>query len=83
MVSALRIHASFTLREQNVLQSLCSKHLLRLAHSIMFNGVCFNEEPSLTFSAALDPAFGVGKVTQHVFALSFASHIEWQVGMAR
>lgn len=29
------------------------------------NGVCSNEEPWLTFSAALDPAFGVQEVTQH------------------
>lgn len=39
-----------------------------------FNGVCFNEEPRLpVFSTALDLAFGVRGVTQHVLALGFRS----------
>lgn len=49
----------------------------------MLNDVCFYEEPSLTFSAALDPAFGVREVTQHGSALSFASCSQWQVRMGR
>lgn len=48
-----------------------------------FNGVCFNEEPLLTFSAALDPAFGGQEVTQHVYALSFASYSQWQAREGR
>lgn len=80
VVSALRSHASFTLREQmhfstvdQMLAALSTLHHVDL----MRNGVCSNEEPSLTFSAALDPAFGVREVTQHVVALSFASHSQW------
>lgn len=49
----------------------------------VLNGVCFNEEPSLTFTAALDPAFGVREVTQHGSALSFASRSRWQVRIGR
>lgn len=49
----------------------------------MFSGVCFNEEPWLTFSAALDPAFGEQEVTQHVYALRFAPHSQWQAREGR